>query len=166
MRAVSDARHAATAPCRFGFASGAVFCQDNADMSTLKDLKLAQKSAARQQQLVAEIAGLVQDIERSEKTISILQGELAEANQRHPSPRTTRQDIAYLTELLRVANKKLAWEKQIASIQKRAPALLERMSELMEDPDHPPSDQVQAEVVRALHALQTSMERLTSAKTS
>jgi hypothetical protein len=135
-------------------------------MSTLKDLKLAQKSAAHLQQLLVDLNALVQDIGRCEKTIMVLQAELAEASANHPTPRTTRQDIEYLTDLLRLANKKLAWEKQIASLQKRAPLLLERMSELMDDPKNPPPEQTRAEILRALQAVQAAMERLSAAKMS
>jgi hypothetical protein len=66
--------------------------------------------------------------------------------------------------LLRVANKKLAWEKQIASIQKRAPALMERMTELVDDPKSPPSEQARAEILRALHSVQAAIERLHAVK--
>lgn len=133
-------------------------------MATLKDLKLAQKTANLQQALVTQLDSLVSDINRCEQTIAVLQSELGQAAAKYPSPRTTREDIDYLTDLLRVANKKLAWEKQIASIQKRAPALLEQMAQLMNDPKNPPSEQVRAEVLRALQAVQSAMERLNAVK--
>ena len=77
----------------------------------------------------------------------VIQAELAEASANHPTPRTTREDIEYLTDLLRLANKKLAWEKQIASLQKRAPLLLERVSDFMDDPKNPPPEQTRAEIL-------------------
>ena len=94
----------------------------------------------------------------------MLQAELSQASSKYPSPRTTREDIDYLTDLLRVANKKLAWEKQIASIQKRAPGLMEQMAQLMQDPTNPPSEQIRTDVLRALKAVQSAMERLHAAK--
>jgi hypothetical protein len=133
-------------------------------METLKDLKQAQKTATRQQALVKELDVLVLDIDRCEKTIAVLQSELNQAGNKYPSPRTTREDIDYLTDLLRVANKKLAWEKQIASVQKRAPGIMEQMAQLMQDPTHPPSEQTRTEVLRALKAVQAAMERLHAAK--
>ena len=90
-------------------------------MLSIKDLKLAEKSILLQQEVVTELNTLVRDIERAEKTILDLQTELGAVNTRYPTPRTTRQDIGYLTDLLKCANKKLAWEKQIASMQKRTP---------------------------------------------
>src|SRR5690242_12226479 len=133
-------------------------------MASIKDLKNEQKSLLLQQQVVAELNTLVKDIERSEKIIFDLQAELAVVNTNYPSPRTTRQDIAYLTDLLKCANKKLAWEKQIASMQKRTPATLERMAQLLNDPKNPPADDMRTEMLRALQGVQAAMERLQSVK--
>jgi hypothetical protein len=134
-------------------------------MSSIKDLKLAEKSLVLQQQVVSELNTLVRDIERCEKTIVDLQSELTGVNSKYPSPRTTRQDIAYLTDLLKCANKKLAWEKQIASMQKRTPATLQKMAELLNDPKNPPADEMKVEMMRALQGVQGAMERLQSLKT-
>ena len=133
-------------------------------MQSAKDLKLAQKSVVLQQQVVSELNTLVEDIERCEKTIVDLQNELGAVNAKFPSPRTTRQDIAYLTDLLKCANKKLAWEKQIASMQKRTPATLEKMAVLLNDPKNPPGDDMRAEMLRALQGVQAAMERLRNMK--
>ena len=134
-------------------------------MPSLKDLKLAEKSVVRQQEVVSELETLVRDIERCEKTIMDLQSELAAVNARYPSPRTTRQDIGYLTDLLKCANKKLAWEKQIASMQKRTPATLEKMAQLLNDPKNPPVDVMRVEMLRALQGVQAAMARLQNMKT-
>lgn len=133
-------------------------------MQSIKDLKQAQKSVVLQRQVVSELNTLVQDIERCEKTIVELQNELAAVNEKYPSPRTTRQDIAYLTDLLKCANRKLAWEKQIASMQKRTPATLEKMAELLNDPKNPPPDDMRTEMLRALQGVQAAMERLQNMK--
>jgi hypothetical protein len=133
-------------------------------MSSLKQLKLSAKSAVQQQQVIAELNAIVKDIERSEKTIGDLQNELNAANSKYPTPRTTREDIGYLTELLKCANKKLAWEKQMASLQKRTPAVLEKMSGLLNDPKNPPPDEVRIEMLRALQSVQAAMERLQNVK--
>lgn len=135
-------------------------------MSSLKDIKLAQKSLQLQQQLINEFESLVQDIERCEKTVGELQIELAAANAEYPSPRSTRQDIDYLTVLLRLANKKLVWEKNVGSLQKRTPFLLERMTALMDDPKNPPTEQTRAEIVRVLQGVQSAVERLTKASSA
>ena len=100
------------------------------------------------------------------KTVGELQIELAAANAEYPSPRSTRQDIDYLTVLLRLANKKLVWEKNVGSLQKRTPVLLERMTALMDDPKNPPTEQTRAEIVRVLQGVQSAVERLTKASSA
>jgi hypothetical protein len=135
-------------------------------MTSIKDLKLAEKSVVLQRQVVSELNTLVKDIERSEKIILDLQTELNAVNTKYPSPRTTRQDVAYLTDLLKCANKKLAWEKQIASMQKRTPATLQKMSQLLNDEKNPPADAMRVEMLRALQGVQAAMQRLQGMKTS
>jgi len=135
-------------------------------MSSIKDLKVEQKSLLLQQQVVAELNTLVKDIERSEKIIFDLQAELNAVNSKYPSPRTTRQDVAYLTDLLKCANKKLAWEKQIASMQKRTPATLQKMAQLLNDEKNPPADVVRVQMLQALQGVQAAMERLQGIKTN
>ena len=134
-------------------------------MQSIKDLKLAEKSVVLQQQVVSELNTLVRDIERAEKTILDLQTELAAVNSRYPSPRTTRQDIGYLTDLLKCANKKLAWERQIASMQKRTPATLEKMALLLNDQKNPPTDTMRVQMLQALQGVQAAMARLQNMKT-
>jgi len=134
-------------------------------MTSIKDLKLAEKSILLQQRVVTELNTLVRDIERAEKTILDLQSELAAVNSNYPTPRTTRQDIGYLTDLLKCANKKLAWEKQIASMQKRTPATLEQMAQLLNDPKNPPADTMRIGMLQALQGVQAAMARLQNLKT-
>lgn len=133
-------------------------------MSSLKELRLAEKSLLRQQEVVSELNTIVKDIERCERTIGDLQSELSTTNSRYPAPRTTRQDIAYLTDLLKCANKKLAWEKQLASLQKRTPVTLEKMAALLNDPKNPPADLIRVEMLKALQGVQAAMERLQNVK--
>ena len=85
-------------------------------------------------------------------------------NQKHQGRRTTQEDIAYLTDLLKCANKKLGWEKQMASLQKKTPALLERMSTLINDPVNPPSGEVRAAMLQGLEAVRSAMEKLETVK--
>lgn len=125
---------------------------------------MAEKSLVLQRNVISELNTLVRDIERCEKTIVDLQSELNAANAKYPNPRTTKQDIAYLTDLLKCANKKLGWEKHIASMQKRAPATLEKMAQVMNDPKNPPADKMRAEMLRALQGVQAAMERLQNMK--
>jgi len=132
-------------------------------VSSIKQLKLEEKSAAQQRQVIQELKGLVKDIERSEKTITALNRELAEVNARHQGPRNTRQDIAYLTDLLECAKKKLAWEKQIASLQKHAPGLMDQMARIISDPKAPPSSETRDQILAALQAIQSAMQRLQDA---
>jgi hypothetical protein len=133
-------------------------------MSSIKQLKQAQKSAVRQREVILELDTIVRDIERCEQTITDLQRELAIVTAKYPAERTTRQDIAYLTDLLKCANRKLAWEKNIASLQKRVPSVLEQMSSLLNDAANPPADQTRTEMLRSLQEVQVAMERLQNVK--
>jgi hypothetical protein len=133
-------------------------------MVSLKQLKSAGKTAAQQQQVVAELNALVKDIERCERTIVDLKAHLESVNVKHQGRTTTREDIAYLADLLDCAKRKLAWEKQIASLQKRTPPLLERMTRLTSDPQAPPSEQAHADLLEALKRLQAAMGRLQQIK--
>jgi len=108
---------------------------------------------------------LARDIERSEKAIHDLKTELESINSKYQTRKTTRDEIAYLTDLLKCANKKLVWEKQLASVQKRTPVILETISRLMNDPQVPPNEQLRAEMLRSLQGIQTTMARLQSVKT-
>ena len=134
-------------------------------MSTLKQLRLEQKTAAHQRRLISELNTLVKDIERSEKTISSLNHELQAINAKFNGPRNTREDVAYLTGLLECAKKKLAWEKQITSLQKRTPMLMEEMGAILHDPKAPPTVEMRDQILQALQAIQAAMERLQSANT-
>jgi chromosome segregation ATPase len=129
-------------------------------MSSLKEIKLAERSLAGQKSLIAELNTLVRDIERCEKTMTELKTELERINGKYQGPRTTREDVDYLTGLLSCAKKKLNWEKQLASLQKRTPLALEQMSKLLNDPKNPPAGEMRAEMLRALQGIQTAMERL------
>jgi hypothetical protein len=135
-------------------------------MPSLKQLKSEEKSLAQQQQVIQELNALVKDIERSEKTLLGLKRELDETNAKYHGPRTTREDVAYLTGLLECAKKKLAWEKQIGSLQKRTPALMEKMTALMQDTKNPPSPQTCEQMHQALRLIQSAMERLEGAERS
>jgi len=135
-------------------------------MLSLKEIKLAEKRALQQVQEVSELKVLAKDIERCEQTIRNLKTDLESINSRHPQPRTTREDITYLTELLDCAKRKLAWEKQMASLQKRTPATLETMTRLMNDPQSVPAEHTRSEMLRALQEIQGAMERLNEVKLS
>jgi chromosome segregation ATPase len=126
--------------------------------------KLAEKAALEQRQVVVEIEALVKSIERCEKTISELKTELEQVNEKHKGRRTTQEDIAYLTDLLKCANKKLGWEKQMASLQKKTPALLDRMGTLTNDPMNPPTNEMRAAMLQGLEAVKSAMEKLEKVK--
>jgi len=129
-------------------------------MSSIKDLKLAQKAAVEHQRLISQLNALVKDIERCEKTMTNLKAELETANSKYPGPRTTREDIAYLTDLLDCAKKKLGWEKQIASLQKRTPAVLQQMTGFLNDVKNSPDETTRARMLQCLESVQSAMERL------
>ena len=98
------------------------------------------------------------------KTITDLQQQLTAINSQRQVNRSTREDIAYLTDLLNCAKKKLAWEKNIASVQKRSALVLEEMSQLINDPKNPPPDHRREAMLRELRSVQVAMERLQSVK--
>ena len=135
-------------------------------MSSLKQLKLEQKSAAQQQQVVVDLNAIVKDIERSEKTILALNRDLQAINKKFQGPRSTRDDVEYLAGLLDCAKRKLAWEKQISSLQKRTPDLMERMTSILHDPKAPPSAEMRDQMLHALQAIQAAMERLQTANST
>jgi len=134
-------------------------------MASLKEIRLAQKGAARQEQVILQLKALVKDIERCERTIVELKNGLESVNKKHQGRRTTREDIAYLTDLLACANKKLTWEKHMASLQKRTPQILEEMNKLRSDPKNPPSQESSVQMLEALQAVQAAIERLQKVKT-
>ncbi|MBA4146509.1 MAG: hypothetical protein H0X66_00220 [Verrucomicrobia bacterium] len=123
-----------------------------------------EKAAAHQRQVITDLNALVKDIERCEASITDLQTELERVNATHKDRKTTRDDIAYLEDLLKCANKKLTWEKHMASLQKRTPAILETMTKLINDPQAPPDDQTRAQMLLGLQAIQSAMERLQNVK--
>ena len=133
-------------------------------MSSLKQLKLAEKVAGRSRIVIGELQSLVKDIDRCERTMTALKTELAAVNSKYQGPRNTREDIAYLTVLLDCAKKKLAWEKTIASLQKRTPDILSKMSSLINDPQNPPPEETRAQMLASLQAVQSAMERLQQVK--
>ena len=133
-------------------------------MLSPKQLKLAEKAAREQREVILQLNVLVNDIDRCEKTIAGLKVDLDAVNAKHQGRNSTREDIAYLTDLLECAKKKLAWEKQMASLQKRTPAILETMTRLMNDPHAPPAEQTRADMLQALQAIQAAMERLNQVK--
>lgn len=133
-------------------------------MSSLKQLKAAQKLAGEQRQVVEELQTLAKDIERAENTITTLKTELEAVNAKHQGRMSTREDIAYLTDLLKCAQKKLAWEKQIASLQKRTPAIMERMERVVNDPSAPADDALRTAMLASLQRVQAAMQRLQAVK--
>lgn len=126
--------------------------------------KLREKSLVKQLEVIEELNSLVKDIERCERTIGELTSELEVINSKFQTRNTTREEIDYLTALLKVANKKLVWEKNMASLQKRTPDILGRVSQLVNDPKTPLDDEAKANLMPSLQAVQAAMERLSTAK--
>lgn len=133
---------------------------------TSKQLKLLEKNAAREKEVMQELRTILGDVERCEKTIADLQQELSEVNKRFQGQRTTQQDVDYLTELLACAKKKLVWEKHIGSLRKRTTATLEVMSSLVSDPQSAPTEETRVEMLQTLQKVQAAMERLSAANLS
>jgi hypothetical protein len=129
-------------------------------MSADRYTEKAHVKAAERRRVLDELKHLAVDISRCQETITSVMAELSSVNAKYQGERSTRQEVEYLTVLLSCAKRKLAWEKQIASLQKRAPALLESMSRIMNDQDHPPTEQLKAEMLQSLQIVQGALARL------
>jgi len=129
-------------------------------MSADRYTQTAHVKAAERRRMLAELKQLAADIGRCQKTIASVMAELSSVNTKYQGERSTRQEVEYLTVLLACAKRKLAWEKQMASLQKRAPALLESMSRIMNDRDHPPTEELKAEMLHSLQLVQGALARL------
>jgi hypothetical protein len=116
--------------------------------------------AAEGRRVVNEVNRLAADIRRSGETITSVIADMNSINAKYQGPRTTREEVEFLKVLLACAKRKLAWEKQIASLKKRAPALLESMTRIMTDRSHPPAEELQAEMLQALQSIQSALQRL------
>ncbi|MCI0746577.1 MAG: hypothetical protein L0Y58_14345 [Verrucomicrobia subdivision 3 bacterium] len=134
-------------------------------MSSAKQYKLADTAVAEQRQVVLELQRLVQSIERCETTITELRREIEAVQAQHQSRKTTQEDIAYLSALLKCAQKKLGWEKQLESLKRKTPVILEKITALMNDPRSPPSEEMRGMMVQALQGVGAAMERLDKVKT-
>lgn len=133
-------------------------------MKSTKQLKLGQKVAAQQKALIPELQALVGDIERCEKAIVSLKNDLEGVNTRHANRQTTQDDIHYLEDLLACARKKLVWEKQMASLQKRTPDLMQRVESLVNHPESDPGEETRTAMLDCLRNVQGAMQRLQSSK--
>ncbi len=133
-------------------------------MSTPRQLKIEQQVASQQKGLIGELQALVKDLERCEKTVSSLKVELGSVNERHANRTTTQDDIAYLEDLLACARKKLVWEKQIASLQKRTPELMQRVETLVNHPQSNPDQATQDALMTSIKEVQASMKRLNESR--
>jgi len=123
-------------------------------------IQKVQIKAAEHRRLLAELKELAVSINRCQGTITSLMAELNSANAKFQGQRSTPQEVEYLTILLACAKRKLAWEKQIASLQKRAPALLTEMTRTLNDKDFSPTDELKAEMMHSLQIVQAALERL------
>ena len=122
------------------------------------------KSNVLQGEMLEELSGLVKSIERAETLLAELKGETDEMNATHQHRRTTREDIAYLEDLLKCAKKKLAWEKQMETVAKRTPEVLAKVSTAMNDATNPPEPEIRIQVLDLLQVVQDAMSRLDAAK--
>jgi hypothetical protein len=119
-----------------------------------------QIKAAARRRVLTEAQQLARDIERCQESITSVMAGLKSANAKYQGQRTTKEEVEYLTILLDCAKKKLAWEKQISSLRKRSPALLQEMSEILNDQDHPPADDLKAAMLQSLQVIQGALEKL------
>jgi hypothetical protein len=132
-------------------------------MSVNRYHEAANIKAAERRRVLTEVQQLAESIERCEKTIAAVMADLQIINTKYQGTRTTQQEVEFLKVLLDCAKRKLAWEKQIASLKKRAPALVEALTGVMSDKDHPPSDELQTQMLRALQLIQSALQRLQAA---
>ena len=133
-------------------------------MSTSRQIKEEQRVAAQQKSLIGELQALAKDIERCDHTVQGLRTELLAVNERHANRSTTQDDIAYLEDLLACARKKLVWEKQITSLQKRTPEIMQRVEALVNHPNSNPDEETRNSLMASLTQVQASMKRLNEVK--
>jgi len=129
-------------------------------MAVNRYLQKAQIKAAERRRILGEMQQFAVSIDRCQESISSVMVELKAANEKYSGLRSTRQEVDYLTILLDCAKRKLSWEKQIASLKKRAPELLEAMTGIMNDKEHPPTDELKGEILRSLQVVQGALQRL------
>ncbi|HKX61629.1 MAG TPA: hypothetical protein VJS65_07290 [Verrucomicrobiae bacterium] len=132
-------------------------------MSSRKEYRQAAKSVSKQHEVTLELQSLLASIEKAERTITELKSELEEANRTHQVRTTTQQDIDFLTALLKCANKKLGWEKQVSSLKKRAPGVMQELATIMQDTKNPPSEETCAMLLQTMQQVKAAMERLEKA---
>ena len=133
-------------------------------MATSKQLKEAQRVAFQQKEIIGELQTLVRDIERCEKTIIALKGEIDAVNAKHANRQTTQDDIHFLDDMLACAKKKLVWEKQLASLQKRTPDLMKRVEAVVNHPESNPDAETRDALLGSLNAVKAGIQRLSEAK--
>src|SRR5580704_7508450 len=129
-------------------------------MSADRYTQTAHVKAAERRKVLAELKQLAVDIGRCQDTIASVMAELNATNVKYQGERSTRQEVEYLTILLACAKRKLAWEKQIASLQKRAPTLLAEMTRALHDKDFAPTEEMKAAMMKSLQTVQAALERL------
>ena len=122
--------------------------------------------AAERRKILEEANRLAVDIGRCERTIASVMADLNVVNAKYWCLRSTREEVEFLKVLLTAQKRKLAWEKQIGSLKKRAPALLESMTGIMNDHDFPPTEELKPTMLRALQLIQSALARLQASETA
>jgi len=135
-------------------------------MSVNRYIETANIKAAERRRILAEVNQLAAGIGRCEQTIASVMADLNVINAKYQGTRNTREEVEFLKVLLDCAKRKLAWEKQIASLRKRAPALVKAMAGIMNDKDHPPSEELKAEMLHVLQQVQGALQRLQALETT
>ena len=135
-------------------------------MASSRARKLLHKSHVIQSEMLEELQSLVKSIERAETLLAELKSDTEEMNAKHAHRRSTREDIAYLEDLLKCAKKKLAWEKQMETVAKRTPEVLTKVSTAMNDTTNPPPEEVRTVTLSLLQSVQGAMARLDAAKSA
>ncbi len=132
-------------------------------MMTAKYLRQLERNTARENRILADLEAMAKDVERCEKTLVDLQQNLTALNSKYKGPRSTQQDVEYLSGLLDCAKKKLVWEKHIGSLRKRAPALAEEVSALLSNPHTARPEETRAKILIPLEQVRAALERLQAA---
>ena len=133
-----------------------------------KSKRLLRKSNLLQAEALSDLETLVKSIERAETLLAELKHDTEAMNAAHQRdrPRTTREDVAYLEDLLKCARKKLAWETQMEKLATRTPEVLATVSTVMNDTQNPPPDHLRQGVLALLQKVQAAMTRLDAAKSA
>ena len=135
-------------------------------MASSKALKLGRKSALSQRDVLVELDALMKSIARGEKMILELKEEMELVGTKHQHRKTTRDDIAYLEDLLRLREEEAGVGEPDGEPRQAHAGATRKVLRDDERRQNPPDGEVRAGIMRALQSIQGAMERLDKRRSS